>query len=200
MAINDAINAIPAYQRWMIFGFVLVLVAGGFVWFVYLPKQDQLVALKKEIADLTQEIQVNQEKADRLETLLQEKAQAELQLAALQKELPLEPEAVALLRQIAELGVKSGLDFKLWRPEGARPAPNGLYVEHPVNVEVAGGYHALAGFFDQVGHLQRIVNVTGLKMGAAKASQTDIVIQTTFVATAFAAVPAPPPPPPGGQG
>jgi len=199
MAINDTINAIPAYQRWMIFGFVLVLVAGGFVWFIYLPKQDQLVALKKEIADLSQEIKVNQEKADRLETLLQEKAQADEQLAALQKELPLEPEAVALLKQIAELGVKSGLEFKLWRPVGSRPAPNGLYVEHPVNVEVAGGYHALAGFFDQVGHLQRIVNVTNLKMGPVKASQTDIVIQTSFVATAFAAVPAPPPsPPPGG--
>jgi type IV pilus assembly protein PilO len=195
MAIKDAINAIPSYQRWMIFGFVLVLIAGGFVWFVYLPKQDQLVALKKEIADLGQEIKVNQEKADRLETLLREKAEAEAQLAALQRELPLEPEAVALLKQIAELGVKSGLDFKLWHPSASRPSPDGLYVEHPVNVEVAGGYHALAGFFDQVGHLQRIVNVTNLKMGQAKVTQTEVVIQTSFVATAFAAAPAAAPPP-----
>jgi type IV pilus assembly protein PilO len=186
VAIDAALKAMPVYQRLMIFAFVLAVYIGGFVWFIYLPKQEQLVFLKQEIALLSKDVQEHQAKADRLEALLKEKELAEQQLAELQQELPLEPEAVALLKQIAELGVKSGLDFKLWRPTAARPAQNGLYVEYPVDIEVAGGYHALAGFFDQIGRLQRIVNVTNIRMGQAKVTPIDVVISTTFNATAFA--------------
>lgn len=182
-----SVNSIPAYQRLIIFALLLVLCLGGFIYVVYLPKQEELATLNKQIADLDKNIRTNQALADRLPQLKEENVKAEAQLAMLQQELPLGPEAVALLKQLAELGVKSGLDFKLWRPGSSHPGGNGLYVEYPVNVEVAGGYHALAGFFDQIGHLQRIVNVNDLKMGQAKVTQSDVVIQTSFVATAFAA-------------
>jgi len=182
-----SVSAMPAYQRLIVFALLLVFCIGGFIYVIYLPKQEQLVQLKKQIAGLEADIHTNQVLADKLPMLKEENSKLEGQLAALQQELPLGSEAVALLKQIAELGVKSGLDFKLWRPGASHPGGNGLYVEYPVNVEVAGGYHALAGFFDQIGHLQRIVNVTDLKMGSAKVSLSDVVIQTTFVATAFAA-------------
>jgi type IV pilus assembly protein PilO len=182
-----SVNAMPAYQRLIVFAFFLVLCIAGFIYVVYLPKQEQLVQLKKQIAELDANIRINQELADKLPMLKEENVRLEGQLAHLQQELPLGSEAVALLKQIAELGVKSGLDFKLWKPGGSHPGGNGLYVEYPVNVEVAGGYHALAGFFDRIGHLQRIVNVTNLKMGQPKVNVSDVVIQTSFVATAFAA-------------
>jgi len=182
-----SVNAMPAYQRLIVFAFFLVLCIASFIYVVYLPKQEQLVQLKKQIAELDANIRTNQALADKLPMLKEENVKLEGQLATLQQELPLGSEAVALLKQIAELGVKSGLDFKLWKPGGSHPGGNGLYVEYPVNVEVAGGYHALAGFFDRIGHLQRIVNVTNLKMGQPKVSVSDVVIQTSFVATAFAA-------------
>lgn len=182
-----SVSAMPAYQRLIVFAFLLVLCIAGFIYVVYLPKQEQLVQLKKQVAVLETDIRTNQALADKLPMLREENTRLVGQLAALQQELPLGSEAVVLLKQIAELGVKSGLDFKLWRPGHSKPGGNGLYVEYPVNVEVAGGYHALAGFFDQIGHLQRIVNVTNLKMGSAKVSLSDVVIQTSFVATAFAA-------------
>ncbi len=195
MAISDTINALPAYQRWVIFVLVSILYIAAWVWMVFLPKQELLRAYNQEIEALSKQVQTNQVKADRLPALLAEKEVADQQLATLQRELPVEAEAVALLKQIAELGVKGGLDFKLWRPAASRPGTGGLYVEYPVNVEVAGGYHALAGFFDQIGHLQRIVNVADLKMGSPKVGQTELVIQTSFVATAFASNPPAPPPP-----
>lgn len=182
-----SLNAMPAYQRLLIFAVVLVVCIAVFINFIYIPKTEQLMQLKKQIAELDANIRTNQALADKLPMLKEENIKLEGQLATLQQELPLGSEAVALLKQIAELGVKSGLDFKLWRPGGSHPGGNGLYVEYPVNVEVAGGYHALAGFFDRIGHLQRIVNVTNLKMGQPKVSLAEVVIQTSFVATAFAA-------------
>jgi type IV pilus assembly protein PilO len=189
--IGTTVSNIPTYQRVLVLSLLVVVIAGGFFWFIWIPKQQELKDLKKAIDELTVDIQTNQEKANKLEALKQDRANAEQQLATLQQELPLEADVDLLLKQIAELGIKSGLDIKLWRPTSSRQGTSGLYTEHPVDVEVGGGYHAVAGFFDQVGRLQRIVNVTNLKMGQAKTnvktSQNEVVIQTSFVATAFAA-------------
>jgi type IV pilus assembly protein PilO len=57
-----------------------------------------------------------------------------------------------------------------------------------VEVEVAGNYHAVAAFFDRIGKLPRIVNVSGLKMANGKLDKDRLMIQTTFRATAFAAI------------
>ncbi|MFQ5781101.1 MAG: type 4a pilus biogenesis protein PilO, partial [Nitrospiria bacterium] len=65
---------------------------------------------------------------------------------------------------------------------------SGLYVEIPVNIEVAGGYHSLAVFFDKISKLSRIVNVSNIRMTSPKAERDNIVIQTSFSATAFASV------------
>jgi type IV pilus assembly protein PilO len=193
MAISDTINVMPSYQRWIVLVLLLVAIAGVFIWMVYIPKQQEIVALKNEISTLQTEIQTNQQKAAKLVALTQEKVAAEKQLAVLQRELPVEAEAIQLLKQINELGVKSGLDMSLWKPGETRIGTGGLYIELPVEVQVAGGYHAVAGFFDLIGHLERIVNVADIKMSNPRlGGNEDVVIATTFVATAFAAVPPKP--------
>jgi type IV pilus assembly protein PilO len=58
-----------------------------------------------------------------------------------------------------------------------------------VDVEVAGGYHSVAMFFDRISKLRRIVNVVDIKMGSAKIDRNRVVIQTTFKAVAFALLP-----------
>jgi type IV pilus assembly protein PilO len=61
----------------------------------------------------------------------------------------------------------------------------------PVSVEVTGGYHTAALFFDRINKLPRIVNVSDLKMGSSKVEQDRVVIQTAFELTAFVAPPEP---------
>ncbi len=61
----------------------------------------------------------------------------------------------------------------------------------PVSVEVAGGYHTAALFFDRINKLPRIINVSNLVMGSPKIEQERVVIQTVFELTAFAAPPEP---------
>jgi type IV pilus assembly protein PilO len=64
--------------------------------------------------------------------------------------------------------------------------PSGLYIRIPVNIEVAGGYHSLALFFDRISQLSRIVNVSNIRMTSPKTNKDKIIIQTSFSATAFA--------------
>jgi type IV pilus assembly protein PilO len=51
---------------------------------------------------------------------------------------------------------------------------------------MSGGYHTLALFFDRISKFPRIVNVSNMRMGSAKAEKDRISIQATFQITAFA--------------
>ena len=92
-----------------------------------------------------------------------------------------------LLKQVSDLGVRLGLDIKLWKPGAQTEDPSKLFVKMPVNVEVSGVYHTAALFFDRINRLPRILTVSGLKMGSPKAEQGRIVSQTTFELVAYAA-------------
>jgi len=204
----NAIKALPAYQKALMGGILVVAVVALFFVFIAKPKLVEIDRLDDQITQLNNDIQINQAKARRLDELKRENAELAHQLAVLKEQLPPESEVASLLKQVSDLGIKTGLDFKLWKPSERRPGASGLYTEIPVDVEVAGGYHAVAAFFDRIGKLPRIVNVSGLKMTSPKTDKGRLMIQTTFRATAFAAmdaaaqppVAAPPPAKPGGQG
>jgi type IV pilus assembly protein PilO len=191
VAVNlEALKSIPYYQKLVIVILIVVILVGGFIYFIYIPKNNQIEGLKSQIAKLSDEIKKNEARVQQLETLKQENALLQQQLAQQIEQLPLEAEVPALLKQVSELGTRIGLDFKLWKPTTQKPNPNGLYSEIPVDVEVTGGYHSVAVFFDRISKLRRIVNVVDIKMANAKIDRNRVMIQTTFKAVAFAQLPA----------
>jgi type IV pilus assembly protein PilO len=86
------------------------------------------------------------------------------------------------------------LDIKLWKPGAMAEDASKLFLRMPVSVEVAGGYHTAALFFDRISKLPRIINVSDLRMGAAKIERDHVVIQTQFDLIAFVAPPPTPTP------
>jgi type IV pilus assembly protein PilO len=185
---TDSFKALPGYQKVVLAAIPVIALLAAFAYFVYIPKNTEIAALQEEIAQISNEIAVNQAKVRRLEELKRENVELAKQLARLKEQLPPESEVATLLKQVSDLGIKTGLDFKLWKPSDRRPGASGLYTEIPVEVEVAGNYHAVAAFFDRIGKLPRIVNVSGLKMANSKLEKDRLMIQTTFRATAFAAI------------
>jgi type IV pilus assembly protein PilO len=85
--------------------------------------------------------------------------------------LPTSSEIPALLKSITKLGNDSNLQFLLFSPEREVPKEE-LYVEIPVSIEVMGGYHDVAMFFDKIGKLDRIVNIINVSMIPAKSDTT----------------------------
>ena len=109
------------------------------------------------------------------------------ELAKKKERLPPEEEAVVFLKQVSDLGVRLGLDIKLWKRSPRTEDASKLFVRMPVNVEVSGGYHTAALFFDRINGLTRSVTVSGLKMGAPKFEEGRVVTQTVFDLVAYAA-------------
>ena len=183
----DLLRSIPLVQK---VGLLLMVLAGiivGFYYYVAEPKSTEIAALQGAIGTLDSEIQTLTIKVKHLDELIAASKQLEIELAKKKERLPPEEEAVMLLKQVSDLGIRLGLDIKLWKPSPKSEDPSKLFVRMPVNVEVSGGYHTAALFFDRINALPRIVTVSDLKMGAPKFEKGRVVTQTVFDLVAYAA-------------
>lgn len=183
----EVLRSVPVVQK---VGLLVLLLAGiivGFYYYVVEPKTTEIAALQADITKLDADIQTLTIKVRHLDELIAANKQLEIELAKKKERLPPEEEAVMLLKQVSDLGIRLGLDIKLWRPAAKSEDPSKLFVKMPVNVEVAGGYHTAALFFDRINSLPRIITVSGLKMGSPKVEKGRIVTQTVFDLIAYAA-------------
>lgn len=183
----DALRSVPASQK---VALLLLLVGGmiaGFYFYIAEPKSESIAALEAENTKLESEIQTLTIKVKHLDELVAANKQLEIELAKKKERLPPEEEAIMLLKQVSDLGVRLGLDIKLWRPGAQAEDPSKLFVKMPVSVEVTGVYHTAALFFDRINRLPRIITVSGLKMGSPRMEQGRFISQTTFDLIAYAA-------------
>ena len=183
----DVLRTIPLMQK---DAFMVLIIAGIIVVFYYNvvePKSMEIANLEGEIGKLDGEIQTLTIKVKHLDELIAANKQLEIELAKKKERLPPEEEAVMLLKQVSDLGIRLGLDIRLWKPGAKTEDPSKLFVRLPVNVEVSGGYHTAALFFDRINNLPRIVTVSNLKMGSPKTEKGRIVTQTVFDLVAYAA-------------
>jgi type IV pilus assembly protein PilO len=187
-AINlDLLRSIPLVQKVGLLVMVLAGIIAGFYYYVAEPKSEEIAVLQASIGTLDTEIQTLTIKVKHLDELIAASKQLEIELAKKKERLPPEEEAIMLLKQVSDLGIRLGLDIKLWKPSAKSEDPSKLFVRMPVNVEVSGGYHTAALFFDRINAMPRIVTVSALKMGAPKFEKGRVVTQTVFDLVAYAA-------------
>jgi type IV pilus assembly protein PilO len=183
----EVLRTVPLAQK---IGLLVLTLAGivvGFYYYIVEPKTTEIAGLQTEISKLDGDIQTLSIKVKHLDELIAASKQLEIELAKKKERLPPEEEAVMLLKQVSDLAIRLGLDVKLWKPSAKTEDPSKLFVRMPVNVEVAGGYHTAALFFDRINSLPRIVTVSGVKMGSPKTDKGRVVTQTVFDLVAYAA-------------
>lgn len=148
----------------------VVLVAGAFVWFVYLPKTEEIQKTRQEIAGLEQRLVKARVTAARLKKFEAEWAEVDTQFKEALKLLPNTKEIPTLLKTITQLGSDSQLEFRFFSPQ--REKMQDFYVEIPVSIEIKGNYHNVAVFFDKIGAMERIVNILNVTMAPEAARST----------------------------
>ena len=183
----DGLRSIPTGQKIALLGLLVAAILVGFYFYVVDPKTIELEAVQGQVAQLDTEIQNLTLKVKHLDELVAANKQLEIELAAKKERLPPEEEAVMLLKQVSDLGLRLGLDVRLWKPGTQSEDPSKLFIRMPINVEVAGGYHTAAIFFDRISKLSRIVTVQDVRIGAARIDQGRVVTQTVFDLVAYAA-------------
>ncbi len=185
----EQLRTVSLAQKLALLMIVVVGIGVAFYYYIATPKNVEIARLQEEVAKLDTEVQATTIKVQHLDELVAASEQLEKELAKKKERLPPQEEAVMLLKQLSDLGIRLGLDIKLWKPGNQADDPSRLFVRMPVSVEVAGGYHTAAMFFDRINKLPRIINVSDLRMGSSRIEQDRVVIQTLFELTAFVAPP-----------
>ena len=183
----DSLRNVSAPQKAAILFLFLGGIVAGFYFYIAEPKSADITVLQTGNSKLDSDIQTLTIKVKHLDELIAANKQLEIELAKKQERLPPEEEAITLLKQVSDLGVRLGLDIRLWKPGPSSEDPSKLFVKMPVNVEIAGVYHTATLFFDRINKLPRIVTVSGIKMGSPKVELGRVVSQTTFELVAYAA-------------
>jgi type IV pilus assembly protein PilO len=190
MAIDLKTGNMPKYLK-IIFivvpSIIFIILA---VTLIFSPKNKQIKKLSASIAKLDNEIKTAEVQVRRLDELRAENARLQAQLEELKEKLPEEKEVSVLLKQISDLGQKSGLIVLLWKPQPRKPDPKEIYIEIPVSMQIVGGYHDLGVFFSHISRIKRIVNISNIKIELATKAGANL-IKGAFIASTFSAVDKP---------
>ena len=192
MAMN--FNELSGLKQWavVIFGGALVTVALYYT--VFKNQSDKNAAAQHALQDKVRE---NNE----LESYRPKLKDIERQLANLKQQLEIERRIVpddkavdAFIETLDAEAVKAGVEVRRYT---AKPvAAKEYYSELPFDMEMDGPYYSMLNFFDRVGKLERIVNISGLMVSntkdpaSAKAKHTyqyapNESVVATFTATTF---------------
>jgi len=183
------LNKIPKWLQYFISLGVPLLIIILFLFLYYNPKQQEIKRLKDEIVQQEKEIANAKIKVKKLKELKERYALLKKELEELKRQLPEEKEVTNLLKQVSDLGIKAGLIIKLWKPSNRRTHSSGIVYEIPVEVEMIGSYHKLGIFFSSLTSLERIVNISNIRLSNAKPVGKEAEIQISFDAITFSAIP-----------
>jgi type IV pilus assembly protein PilO len=178
--IFEKVGMLTGLQRILICGVSFLILIGAFVYFSYLPKIEKVQVLEKEHSSLKSQLTTAKAKAKQLASYKERKKQAEADFMIAKKLLPEKREIPSLLTSISQSGQDAGLEFLTFQPQNE--AVKDFYAEIPVLIKVAGGYHNVAMFFDNVSRLYRIVNMRDIEM---KAEQKSGSLTTTCTAVTY---------------
>lgn len=180
----ERILELPPRQR------VLLLVGGVaflffvYAYFLYWPRSALIYDREQRKTDLVLDRDRKAAMVANLERTRKEVAQLDGDLKMAVAQLPDTKEIPDLLSSISSLVRESGLEILQFRQ---RPEKfEEFYAEVPVDIVVRGTYHQVAAFFDKVGRMARIVNVTNVNTKSpAKIEGEAIELDTACVAVTF---------------
>ena len=156
---------------------VAVCVAGYFAyWSTQFEEQEALAAEEIKLKD---QYRGKMAAAINLEALIAQKAQVDMYVERLQKQLPSKAEIAALLTDINEAGVGRGLTFELFKPGNV--IVRDYYAELPIEIRVTGSYHDVGAFASDMANLPRIVTLNNMSLASTK----DGVLTLDAVAKTF---------------
>jgi len=169
---NVGSASIPVKVILVVFIAVLIIGAG-----FYFDTRDQLVTLEKQEAKevaLKQTFEVKAKKAANLEEYKEQLEEMRRTFGTLLRQLPSKTEIPALIVDISQTGLASGLEILLFKP--GNEVEREFYAEKPIELVVKGDYHEFGLFASEVAGLPRIVTLHNIKLQPGKDNDTKMTM------------------------
>ncbi len=162
----ESFSEFSSLKQWAVVVVGAALVTGAMYFTTFKGQQDANAAAQ---TTLDAKLRENAE----LESYKPKLAEMERQLASLKQQLeierhivPDEKEVDSFIKTLDAEALKAGIEMR--RYTALAVSSKEFYTEVPFEIEVDGPYYSMLNFFDRVGKLERIVNVSGLLVSTTK--------------------------------
>lgn len=172
------LSEMSGLKQWLvlIFGAALITIALHFTYF-----KSQRDANDQAQQALDTKLRENAELrsyAPKLKDMERQLANLKQQLEIERKIVPDEKEVDGFIKMMDAEARKAGIEIRRYT---AQPTlTREFYTEVPFEIELDGPYYSVLGFFDRVGKLERIVNVSGVLIASTK-KPTDAKAKHTYM-------------------
>lgn len=160
---------------------VFLLVIGYF--YVYLPGDDQVTKLAEEMTAVRADRDKKKALSVNLPKLQKELQEWDAKLKAAVAQLPDRKEIPDLLSSLSTKAREAGLEILLFRPRAENFQE--FYAEIPVDIVVRGGFFNAVTFFDEVGKLNRLVNIDNIDLKNPKVGGDQVALEISTLATTY---------------
>jgi type IV pilus assembly protein PilO len=179
----EQLAKIPKPIRLGVVSALLVSIVVAYWFLAYQPMQLQRQELVTQSQQLQRELNNARSVANNLPGFEAEVASLERDLELALKQLPNRKQFEDLLQDISTAGKKVGVAIKtIDRDSEVR---RDFYAEVPFQLEIEGGYHDLARFFEMVASLPRIVTMGALSIKVDRETEAATTLKVEGRATTF---------------
>jgi type IV pilus assembly protein PilO len=159
-------SELSGLKQWALLLVVAALVTGGLYYTLFKTQREANATAQQ---NLDTKLRENAE----LESYRPKLAEIERQLASLKQQLeierrivPDEKEVDGFIKMMDAEALKSGVELRRYTAQ--QVSSRDFYTEVPFELELDGPYYSMLNFFDKVGKLERIVNISGLMVATTK--------------------------------
>jgi type IV pilus assembly protein PilO len=168
---ND-IGSAPVSVRYVILGFLLVIILAIGYYLLVKDKTEQLELVQNLENSLRLDFEAKQGKAANLESYEAQLAEMQELLETMFRQLPSKTEMDKLLVDVSQTAPGAGIDVQLFQPNAE--AYHDFYAERPISVRMLGDYHQFGEFVSGVASLPRVVILTMHDISLRRANARDV--------------------------
>ncbi|HEY7316794.1 MAG TPA: type 4a pilus biogenesis protein PilO, partial [Candidatus Binatia bacterium] len=144
---------------------------------------DKLTKLAEEITAVRSDRNRKTALSANLPKLQKELQEWDAKLKTAVAQLPDRKEIPDLLSSLSTKAREAGLDILLFRPRAENFQE--FYAEIPVDIVVRGGFFNAVAFFDEVGKLNRLVNIDNIDLKNPKVGGDQVALEISTLATTY---------------
>src|ERR1700730_9258568 len=169
-------NELSGLKQWGVVVAGGALVTAALYYTIFKTQRDQSTAAQHALSDKVRENNELESYRPKLKDMERQVANLKQQLDIERRIVPHEKQVEGFIGMVEGEAQKAGVELRRYtaRPTTAKE----YYTEMPFDIELDGPYYSMLNFFDRVGKLERIVNMSGLILansknpGGAKAKHT----------------------------
>jgi type IV pilus assembly protein PilO len=165
----ENLSEMPSVKQWaaLVLGAVLVTAALHFT--IFKSKQEANAQAQQKLNAKLRENAELESYRPKLKDMERQVANLKQQLEIERRIVPDEKEVDNFIKMLDAEALKTGIEIRRYT---AKPLTNReYYSEVPFEVELDGPYYSVLSFFDHVGKLERIVNISNLLIASTKKPQ-----------------------------